>query len=337
MANNLLTTAKELLQRDRELEELLAAPEIVADKRLFIKFSREQAALSDKKDAALKLLKAWEELSTCTDSLSHTADGEMAALFMEEKERLERSVKAGEYILHSLLLPASEQDEREAYIEIWASLNNDKGIRFIKLIVEMYIALCGGMGFQTHTECYPETSKDNPLAAFTVCGKGAYSFLKAENGIHTALGGVCDGAEAIVTVMPKLVEMERKIEEKELRIDLFRSSGAGGQNVNKLETAVRVTHLPTGIVVICQDERSQLKNKDRAMANLYAKVADYYKNKQSEDYELEKKELAAKRNAVRLYDFMSETAKDCRTGAVFPLSSVLFSPDIAVFSPFKTE
>jgi peptide chain release factor 1 len=229
----------------------------------------------------------------------------------------------------------SDLDSRNVIIEIRPAAGGDESGLFAMELFKMYTGFAAQKRFKVELIDIDETEIGGiKNAAFMIIGRGAYAYFKFESGVHrvqrvpdTETQGRIHTSTCTVAVLPEAVQVNFKIDEKDLRVDVYRSSGAGGQHVNKTESAVRLTHLPTGMVVACQDERSQIKNRDRAMHILQSKLADYYQSQADEKYASERKTQVGtgeRSERIRTYNYPQDRVTDHRIGfSVHNLPSVI--------------
>ena len=330
-----LEKTKKSKERYDELTELVMKPEIIADNKGWKKLVKERSSLEDIVNAYTSLLSLSQNLENCENDLKNEKDSEMKALFESEIKELKEKIEKEIEEIKILLLPKDENDDSNAILEIRAAAGGEESALFGAELLRMYTHFADKNRWKTEILDVNETE----LGGIKECtvlfrGKGAYSKLKYESGVHrvqrvpeTERGGRIHTSTATVAVLPEIEDIDFEILDTDLKIDTYRSGGAGGQHVNKTESAIRITHLPTGIVVTCQDERSQLKNKEKAMNILKSKLYDYYREQRDSEYEQNRKSQVGRGNRnerIRTYNYPQGRVTDHRTNlSSYDLEGVL--------------
>ncbi len=312
-------------ERYEKLTAYMNAPEAYGDPQKYAALAREEKELS----AVVEAWRAVKRLRAAADEARALLDGEddaeMRALAREELSAAEQALPAAEEKLKRLLLPKDPNDGRNVIMEIRAGVGGEESALFAHSLYRMYSMYAEGQGWRVTIANLNETALGGiKEISFIIEGDGAYSKLKFESGVHrvqrvpeTETQGRVHTSTVTVAVLPELEETEFQLDMSELRIDVFRSSGAGGQKVNKTETAIRVTHLPTGTVVECQDERSQYKNKARALSILASRLAEAERQKQADavaDARRSQVGTGMRNERIRTYNFPQGRVTDHRIG-----------------------
>jgi peptide chain release factor 1 len=319
----------ELIQkRYDELSQLLAQVEIATDPRRLQELSKERAALEDTVDMYREYKAKSRELAELEVLLNSHGDAEMMALVKEEvskvKERQAELIRE----LKVSLMPKDPNDDRDVIVEIRAGAGGDEASIFAGDLFRMYSRYAQTKGW--HVEVIDSSQSERggfKELIFEVRGKGAFSRLKHESGVHrvqrvpvTEASGRIHTSTTTVAVLPEAEEIELNISPDDLKTEFFHSRGAGGQNVNKVTTAVRITHLSTGITASCQDERSQIRNRMKAMAVLRARLLDFEQRKQSESIDKERRTQVGggqRAEKIRTYNFPQNRVTDHRIDLSF--------------------
>jgi len=309
-------------EKYRNLEERMQDPQVYTDPKLYAKLAREQKEISPVVEAFRRYEKAKADMEGAKELMS---DPEMKEIAQEEYETAQNDMDNIEEELRLLLLPRDPNDDKNVIIEIRGGAGGDEAALFANSLYRMYNMYADSKRWKTEIANLNDTEIGGiKEVSFMIEGDGAYSRLKFESGVHrvqrvpeTEASGRIHTSTVTVAVLPEMEEVDFEINPSDLQIDTFRASGAGGQHVNKTESAIRITHLPTGTVVECQDERSQHKNKDRAMKILVSRLYEEEQRKQTEELAAERKSQVGtgdRSERIRTYNYPQGRVTDHRIG-----------------------
>ncbi len=329
-----------IVERYNFLTEEIAKPEVIADNKSWKKLVKEHSSLTPIVECYEEYKKTQAQLQDSIELSAEEKDKEMLALLHEDISAQKKHIEELNEQLKVLLLPKDPNDDKNVIIEIRAGAGGEEAALFANEIRRMYYMFAEKNRWKIE-EIDIEENELGGLkeGSFMVVGDGAYSKFKFESGVHrvqrvpdTESQGRIHTSTITVAVLPEAPDVDIEILDKDIKIDTYRSSGAGGQHVNKTESAIRITHLPTGIVVNCQDERSQIKNREKAMNILRSKLYDFYQTQADAEYAAARKSQVGtgdRSERIRTYNFPQGRVTDHRIGLTLYSIDNFMNGDIA--------
>ena len=312
-------------ERYMEMAERAAQPDFYADPKAAAKLLKEQKQLEPIVAAYREYRKTEQELDDLRQMLSEPQDAEMKALCQEEFSENKKRLEQLEQELKILLLPRDPNDDKSVIVEIRGGVGGEESALFAHSLFRMYTMYAESKGYRVQLLNYNETELGGVKEAdFEICGEGAYSRLKFESGVHrvqrvpeTESGGRVHTSTATVAVLPEMEQAEVDLRPEDIEMQVYRSSGAGGQHINKTSSAVRLIHRPSGIVVACQEERSQVQNREKCMQMLATKLYEIEQSRITDSVTAERRSQAGtgmRNERIRTYNFPQGRVTDHRIG-----------------------
>ena len=323
-------------QRFEEINEKLCQPNVVSDMELYKKYMQEMKHLTPVVEKFREHKKALADIEGAQEMLDDSSlDAELREMAFEELEAAKEQAEITQQELKVLLLPRDPNDDKNVIVEIRGGAGGDEASLFANSLYRMYSMYAQTMGWSSEILSANETEVGGfKEISFMISGEGAFSRFKFESGVHrvqrvpeTESQGRIHTSTVTVAVLPEAEEVDIQINPADLQIDTFRSSGAGGQHINKTESAIRITHLPTGTVVECQDERSQHKNRDKAMRILRSRILEAEREKQASEIAGERRSQVGtgdRSERIRTYNYPQGRLTDHRIGlTLYKLEAIL--------------
>jgi peptide chain release factor 1 len=338
---------RELEEKYRTLEKELLSPDTVADKNRYTELTREFNRISKILGDERKLRKIEEDMREYSE-MHNAADDEMKEEINRELEQLSQQKEGLERRILLALLPENPLDQKNIIMEIRAGTGGDEAALFAADLFRMYSRYCERSNWKVELLGSNEIGVGGfKEVSFSITGKGVYSKLKFEKGVHrvqripvTESGGRIHTSAVTVAVLPEPEDTEIEIAGEDLRIDVYRARGHGGQHVNTTDSAVRITHLPSGVVVTCQDEKSQLKNKEKALKVLRARLFEQAENERKDAEAADRKNQVGsgdRSERIRTYNFPQNRVTDHRIGLTLYKLELVMDGDLAELIESLTE
>ncbi|HEX2867250.1 MAG TPA: peptide chain release factor 1 [Ignavibacteriales bacterium] len=331
----LIDKLRAIKEKFEKINEQLADPANMGNQEKIVSLSKERSELLEVVDAFERYDKVLKDIEGNREIIDQGEDRELSEIAQAELDDLKKEKEKLEEEIKYILIPKDPNDNKDVIVEIRAGTGGDEAGLFAFDLYRMYSRFAEVRGWKKEVIDLSESGMGGiKEVVFSLNGQGAYGDMKFENGVHrvqrvplTETNGRVHTSAATVVVMPEVEDVQVDIDMNDLRIDVYRSGGAGGQNVNKVETAIRITHIPTGIVVQCQDERSQLKNRQKALKVLRARLYDMKQKEQTDEIAAQRRSIVRsgdRSDKIRTYNFPQNRVTDHRIGlTLYNLSNII--------------
>jgi peptide chain release factor 1 len=333
---NIYEKLREIKDKFTKITEQLSDADVIKDQSKFIKLSKQRSELEDVVNAFDEYDRLLKQIADNEELIKIGDDPEITAMAEEELKELKQNEKKMSEEIKFLLVPKDPNDDKNVIVEIRAGTGGDEAGIFAADLFRMYSRFAELKGWRQEIIDISEIGGLGGIkeVVFNLSGTGVYADMKYESGVHrvqrvplTEANGRVHTSAASVAILPEVEDVQVDIDPNDLRIDVYRSGGAGGQNVNKVETAIRITHLPTGLVVQCQDERSQLKNRQKAMKVLQARLYDLKQQEQTKEITEQRRTMVKsgdRSDKIRTYNFPQNRVTDHRIGlTLYNLANII--------------
>jgi len=328
-----------IVKRYEELEQLLSDPNVMDNRDEWLKMSKEISSITPAVEMARRLNEVTRQIGEAEEILGETEETEMVDYLQAEVEALEQEKEQLETDLKEHLLPKDPYDDKNVFIEIRAGTGGEEAALFASDLLKMYSRFAEKSNYKVEiVDSHPTDIGGYKEVILGVEGKGAFSRLKYESGVHrvqripsTESGGRIHTSAATVAVLPEVEDVEVDINPQDLRIDTFCATGPGGQSVNTTQSAVRITHMPSGVVVSCQDEKSQLQNKEKAMRILRSRLLDKYISEQTAELAQTRKTMVGsgdRSERIRTYNYPQNRVTEHRIGLTLHKLDLVLAGDL---------